>query len=101
MIGGLQNRGPRSALAGVFMLFVALAGCVTLDEQQIYVDWIVVANPATICNGEPDCVQHSMHRGKRMCTIVTADKNVSYSRLGEQVRDCIRTPPTEADHRRE
>ena len=66
-----------------------LAACATAPEQQMYVDWIAVANPETLCEGRSDCVRHSTYRGKKMCTIVTADKSVSYSRLGEQIRDCM------------
>ena len=68
-----------------------LAGCANAPEQQIYVDWIAVANPETLCEGHPDCVRLSTYRGRKMCTIVTADRSVSYSRLGEQVRDCMRS----------
>ena len=96
-------------IAPVLLLaaLIVLSGCATLTEQQIYMDWIAIANPAAICAGAPDCVQHSTYRGKKMCTIVTADKNVSYARLGEQIRDCMRSPEqhgaqaTEVEHRRE
>jgi hypothetical protein len=72
-------------------LFVALVlcGCAT-TEKQLYVDWIAVANPTDVCAGQSDCIQHSTYKGKAMCTIVTADRNVSYARLGEQFRDCLK-----------
>jgi uncharacterized lipoprotein YajG len=73
-----------------------LAGCATGPDQQMYVDWIAVANPATVCGGQQDCVQQSMYRGRKMCTIVTANKSVSYERLGEHVRACIRAPAPSA-----
>ena len=71
------------------VLIVALAGCAGA-EQQMYVDWIAVTNPGTICAGKPDCVQRSTYKGKDLCTIITANKDVRYSRLGEQVRGCLK-----------
>jgi hypothetical protein len=67
-----------------------LSGCATTVDKQMYVDWIAVNNPGTVCAGKPDCVQRSTYKGKELCTIVTADKSVSYSRLGEQVRACLK-----------
>jgi hypothetical protein len=71
-------------------LIVLLAGCATAVDKQLYVDWIAVNNPATVCSGNPDCVRRSTYKGKDLCTIITADKSVSYSRLGEQVRTCLK-----------
>lgn len=71
------------------ILVAVLVGCASV-ERQVYVDWIAVANPDTICAGKPDCVQKSTFKGKGLCTIITASKDVSYSRLGEQVRDCLK-----------
>jgi len=68
---------------------LVLGGCASA-EKQMYVDWIAVANPATVCDGQSDCVQRSTYKGKELCRIVTPDKNVSYSRLGEQMRECLR-----------
>lgn len=97
----ITDRQGVSRLA-LIIAAAALAGCTTTAEQQMYVDWIAVANPATACGGQPDCVQHSTYRGKKICKIVTADKGVSYARLGEQVRECLRTPAaTNADPRHE
>ena len=56
----------------------------------MYVDWIAINNPDVVCADRQDCVQHSTYRGKNLCTIVTADKDVSYARLGEHVRECMR-----------
>src|SRR5438552_10128708 len=58
-------------IAPVLLLaaLIVLSGCATLTEQQIYMDWIAIANPAAICAGAPYCVQHSTYRGKKMCTI--------------------------------
>ncbi len=83
---------PRVGLFG--SIFVCLAiylvacGCAS-TEKQTYVDWLAIRNPAALCNGQADCVQRSTYRGKPLCTIVTADKDVSYARLGEQVRQCL------------
>jgi hypothetical protein len=78
-----------SSAMTVGILVAVLAGCASA-EKQMYVDWIAVNNPDTICAGKPDCVQRSTYKGKDLCTIVTAAKEVSYSRLGEQVRACLR-----------
>jgi hypothetical protein len=85
MDAGLKRSLRAVALAAV----LALAGCATA-EKQMYVDWIAVANPAEVCAGKSDCVQHAMYKGKDLCRIVTPDKNVSYARLGEQMRECLR-----------
>ena len=93
----------RHAFACAFAAALS-SGCATMGEQQMYMDWIAVANPATVCGGQSDCVQHSTWRGQKLCRIVTADKSVSYARLGEQVRECMRpapSPAAEAEHRRE
>ena len=71
------------------VLIVALAGCAGA-EKQMYVDWIAVSNPDVVCAGKPDCVRRSTYKGKDLCTIITANKDVSYSRLGEQVRGCLK-----------
>ena len=73
------------ALVAAFVL----GGCASA-EKQMYVDWIAVANPAEVCAGKNDCVQHSIYKGRDLCRIVTPDKNVSYARLGEQMRECLR-----------
>jgi hypothetical protein len=78
-----------SSAMTVGILVALLAGCASA-EKQMYVDWIAVSNPDTICAGKPDCVRKSVYKGKGLCTIITASKEVSYSRLGEQVRDCLR-----------
>jgi hypothetical protein len=72
----------------VGILLVVLTGCASA-EKQMYVDWIALSNPGTVCAGRPDCVQKSTYKGKGLCTIITANKDVSYSRLGAQVRDCL------------
>jgi hypothetical protein len=51
---------------------------------------IAVTNPDVVCDGKPDCVRRSTYKGKGLCTIITANKDVSYSRLGEQVRGCLK-----------
>ncbi|MBK9605920.1 MAG: hypothetical protein IPO58_05615 [Betaproteobacteria bacterium] len=71
------------------VLIGALAGCAGA-EKQMYVDWIAVSNPDVVCAGKPDCVRRSTYKGKDLCTIITANKDVSYSRLGEQVRGCLK-----------
>lgn len=83
----LEWSGGRGA-ASVFAALL-VGGCAT-TEKQLYVDWIAVANPGEVCAGQSDCIQHSTYKGKAMCTIVTSDKNVSYARLGEQFRDCLK-----------
>jgi len=86
----LQDRLICTASAVVVgILIVVLSGCAS-TEKQMYFDWIAVSNPGTVCAGKPDCVQRSTYKGKELCTIVTADKGVSYSRLGEQVRGCLK-----------
>jgi hypothetical protein len=75
---------------GRYAACLLLAACATTSEKSVYVDWLAVANPSTLCQGQADCVQHSTYRGKPLCTIVTADKAVSYARLGEQVRECLK-----------
>jgi len=77
------------ALHAGIVLALGLGGCAS-TEKQMYVDWIAVANPASVCDGQSDCVQRSTYKGKDLCRIVTPDKNVSYSRLGEQMRECLR-----------
>lgn len=77
--------GAACALAAA----LAIGGCAAA-EKQMYVDWIAVANPAEVCDGQADCVQRSTYKGKNLCRIVTPDRNVSYSRLGEQMRECLR-----------
>jgi hypothetical protein len=78
----------------VGLVIVMLTGCATTEaanekKQQMYVDWIAVKNPETVCEGKSSCVQKSSYKGKGLCTIITANKGLSYSRLGEQVRDCL------------
>lgn len=78
----------------VGLVIVMLTGCATTEtanekKQQMYVDWIAVSNPDQVCAGKTDCVQKSTYKGKSLCTIITSDKGVSYSRLGEQVRNCL------------
>ena len=86
----LSSRAVRARAAlAVALAGLALAGCATA-EKQMYVDWIAVANPAEVCAGKNDCVQHSIYKGRDLCRIVTPDKNVSYARLGEQMRECLR-----------
>ena len=89
---------PRSRLSPRAGLAVSIAACLVASlgliacattQKQAYVDWIAVSNPGAICKDMPDCVQHSTWRGKPLCTIVTADKDVSYARLGQQVRECL------------
>lgn len=83
------RRSPLAALAVAALVALAItAGCAS-PQKQVYVDWIAINNPAVVCGGKPDCVQHSRYRGKALCTIVTADAKVSYARLGEQVRQCV------------
>jgi hypothetical protein len=72
----------------VLALGATLAACASTTQKQVYVEWLPITNPDALCAGKPDCVQHSTYRGKPLCTIVTADKAVSYTRLGEQVREC-------------
>ena len=88
--GGTRGGAVRGAsLATVsFAALSVVAGCAA-PQKQVYVDWIAIHNPAVVCGGQPDCVQHSTYRGKSLCTIVTADAKVSYARLGEQVRQCV------------
>jgi len=86
LLHGLTRTASAVALG---TLIAALVGCAGA-EKQMYVDWIAVNNPGTICAGKADCVQHSTYKGKGLCTIVTASKDVSYSRLGEQVRACLK-----------
>lgn len=64
-----------------------LAGCAT--PHELYVDWIPVSNPAVACAGAPDCVRRATYQGRPLCTIITADRGVSYARLGAQVRECL------------
>jgi hypothetical protein len=85
VVGVAGRVGPSLTL----FLALVLGGCASA-EKQMYVDWIAVANPATVCDGRSDCVQRSTYKGKELCRIVTPDKNVSYSRLGEQMRECLR-----------
>lgn len=75
-------RTPVAAIA-----VALIAGCASA-EKQVYVDWIAISNPEAVCKGADGCVQHSTYRGKPLCTIVTADRNLSYARLGERVREC-------------
>jgi hypothetical protein len=87
-----MGRGPFSRAiraAAALAAVLSLANCATA-EKQMYVDWIAVANPAEVCAGKSDCVQHATYKGRDLCRIVTADKNVSYARLGEQMRECLR-----------
>jgi hypothetical protein len=90
--GARIRLAPRTGLFGSIAIclvaYLGLAACAT-TQQQTYVDWIAVRNPSAICKDKPDCVQHSTWRGKPLCTIVTADKDVSYARLGQQVRECL------------
>ena len=65
-----------------------LTGCASATTD-LYVDWIPLANPAVACDGAADCVQRGTYRGKPLCTIITADREVSYARLGAQVRACL------------
>ncbi|MBK7473087.1 MAG: hypothetical protein IPI73_23145 [Betaproteobacteria bacterium] len=58
------------------VLIVALAGCAGA-EKQMYVDWIAVSNPDVVCAGKPDCVRRSTYKGKDLCTIITANKDVT------------------------
>lgn len=83
-----------STAMAVGLAIVMLTGCASTEtanekKQQMYVDWIAVSNPGTVCAGKTDCVQKSTYRGKGLCTIITGNKGVSYSRLGAQVRDCL------------
>jgi len=87
--GFLRAAARLGALACALALAALAAGCASA-EKQMYVDWIAVANPAAVCGGQDDCVQRSSYKGKDLCRIVTPDKNVSYSRLGEQMRECLR-----------
>ena len=88
------NRAANAAICVVSALalgatIVALSGCAS-PPKQMYVDWIAVTNPEAVCSGQADCVRKSAYRGRDLCTIVTGDRDVSYSRLGAQVRDCLK-----------
>ena len=91
------SRRSRRLHAAIVVLAAALAfvGCASV-EKQVYVEWLPIRNPEALCKGNADCVQHSMYRGKPRCTIITADKAVSYERLGAQVRECLRAPDATA-----
>jgi hypothetical protein len=89
-----QHLSPRTGLAASIIVclvaYLGLAGCAT-TQQQTYIDWIAVKNPNVICNDRQDCVQRTTWRGMPLCTIVTADREVSYARLGQQVRECLQS----------
>ncbi len=84
---------PRQGLFGTMALclvaFIALQGCATTGQKETYMQWLSVQNPSARCNGQNDCVQQASYRGKPLCTIVTADRDVSFARLGEQMRECM------------
>ena len=75
--------------SGVIVLVALLSGCAT-TSKSFYSDWIAIANPQQLCAGEESCVKHAQYLGRPLCTLVTADKDVSMSQVGVLMNQCLR-----------
>ena len=69
-----------------------LAGCATTTDppRSFYADWIAITNPRQVCAGSESCVKHAQYRGKPLCTLITADKDVSTSQVGLLMNECLK-----------
>ena len=68
-----------------------LSGCATAPAPKtFYADWIAIANPQQLCAGADSCVKHAQYKGKSLCTLVTADKDVSTSQVGLLMNQCLK-----------
>lgn len=66
-----------------------LSGCASAPSKTFYADWIAIANPQQLCAGADSCVKHTQYKGKALCTLVTADKDVSTSQVGLLMNQCL------------
>jgi hypothetical protein len=65
-----------------------LSGCASVPKT-FYADWIAIANPQQLCAGADSCVKHAQYKGKALCTLVTADKDISTSQVGILMNQCL------------
>jgi hypothetical protein len=77
------------------IVLLLLSGCATTAAtpaapKSFYADWIAIANPQQLCAGADSCVKHAQYRGKPLCTLVTAEKDVSTAQVGALMNQCLR-----------
>ena len=69
-------------------------GCASVKYQhRDYVEWFVIDNAETFCDGKPACVALTSYRTFPLCTIITRTRTVSPAELGQYVLDCFELEP--------
>ena len=74
-------------------IVLLLSGCATATAtapKSFYAEWIAIANPHQLCAGADSCVKRAQYRGKPLCTLVTAEKDVSMSQVGVLMNECLK-----------